>query len=101
MNPEEKELLRRTLAVSEENQKVLRKLERHIRWQSYWGFAKILIIVVPLIIGYLFLQPYLGSMFNTYSEVQGLINNPEDTRSQSKSNSSFGPESLRDLLNGI
>jgi hypothetical protein len=100
MNPEEKELLRRALTLSEENNTILKKLERHVRWQSYWGFIKILIFVVPLILGYLLLQPYLGSALNTYQEVRGLINNPENP-SESSRNGSITPESLRNLLQEI
>lgn len=97
MTPEEQSLLRRTAALSEENNALLQKLERRIRWQTYWGFAKIIIFLAPLIIGYIFLQPYLGSLFNTYSEVQGMINNPESPNSGMK----LDAQSLKELLHTL
>ncbi|MES2214283.1 MAG: hypothetical protein V4465_02785 [Patescibacteria group bacterium] len=78
MSPEEKELLRRTLVLSEENNKMLKKLQGHMRWQAFWSVIKILLVVVPLILGYVFLQPYLGSALNNYQEIQGMIQNPEN-----------------------
>ncbi|MDB5266455.1 MAG: hypothetical protein JWN89_270 [Parcubacteria group bacterium] len=78
MSPEEKELLRRTLVLSEENNKILQKLQGHMRWQAFWSVIKILLVVVPLILGYVFLQPYLGSALNNYQEIQGMLQNPEN-----------------------
>jgi hypothetical protein len=81
MNPEEKELLRRSLLLSEENNKILRGLQRSQRWSSIWGFIKFLIVIVPLVIGYLFLQPYLGSILSNYQVVQGMIDSSKSTNS--------------------
>ena len=74
MNPEERLLLERSLKLSEENNKILRKLERRARWAVIWGFIKIAIIVVPLIIGYLYLQPYLNNAMENYNSVRELLN---------------------------
>lgn len=60
MNPEEKDLLEKSLRLSEENNRILRNMERAARWATLWGFIKLLIIVIPLVIGYIFLQPYFG-----------------------------------------
>lgn len=98
MTPEEKELLRRSLTIGEENNKILLKIQKTLRWQAVWNAVKILIVVVPLVLGYIFFQPFLGSMFNNYKEVQGMINNPENPSADNSSTSSSG---LIDFLKGF
>ena len=73
MNPEEKELLTRLLKLSEENHRILEKLQRTIRWWHIWGFIKILIIVVPLVLGYLYLIPYIEELTNTFGGITNIL----------------------------
>lgn len=91
MNPEEKELLRRSLALGEENQKMLLKIQKILHWQAVWSVVKILIIIVPFVLGYLFFQPYIDPLFNSYKDVQGTTNEAQGT------NKSSG-EFIKDLL---
>ncbi len=70
MNPEERALLDRSLKLSEENHKILKKIERRFRWAVVWGFIKAAIIIVPLVAGYLFLEPYLDEVLENYSGVK-------------------------------
>jgi hypothetical protein len=74
MNPEEKVLLERALKLSEENNKILRKIERRFRWTVLWGFIKIAIIVVPLVVGYLYLEPYLGQALDNFNSIKEFLN---------------------------
>jgi len=71
MNPEEKSLLERTLKLSEENNHILRKLQRIHRWAFVWGFIKIAIVIVPLIAGYLYLEPYFDQTLQDIRSIQG------------------------------
>ncbi|MDP3875105.1 MAG: hypothetical protein Q8Q22_01110 [bacterium] len=74
MNPEEKILLERTLELSEENNQILRKMQRAARWAILWGFIKVAIIIVPLVVGYLYLQPFLDQALENYNGVRELLN---------------------------
>jgi len=74
MSPEEKVLLERTLKLSEENNSILHKMQRAARWAILWGFIKVAIIIVPLVAGYLFLQPFLGQAMDNLESVKGLLN---------------------------
>ncbi len=76
MNPEEKVLLERALKLSEENNQILHKIERRARWAVLWGFIKVAIIIVPLVIGYLYLQPLLDQALENFNSVKGLLNMP-------------------------
>lgn len=73
MSPEERLLLERTLKLSEENNQILLSMKRRIYWAFLWGVIKILIIAIPLVIGYLYLEPYFGSFGQTFQDAQGII----------------------------
>ena len=74
MNPQEKVLLERTLKLSEENNQILHKMQRAARWAILWGFIKVAIIIVPLVVGYLYLQPFLGQAKENFNSIQDLLN---------------------------
>jgi len=74
METEDRILIEKNLKLSEENNKILRRLQRHARLDFFWSVIKILVVVVPLIIGYLYLEPYLGTIeesFNTIKSITG------------------------------
>jgi len=67
MNPEEKELLQRTVALSEENNDMLRKIQRSMRLGRamtliYWFF-----IIGSAVGAYYLVQPYIEQISSTYS----------------------------------
>ena len=74
MNPEERVLLERTLKLSEENNQILCKIQRRARWAIIWGFIKIAIIIVPLVAGYIYLQPFLEQATVNYNTLKNLLN---------------------------
>lgn len=73
MNPEEKELLSKTLRLSEENNRILRKMQRAARWAVVWGFIKFVIIVTPLIVGFLYLEPHVRDLVDEYEALRGAL----------------------------
>ena len=74
MTPEERSLLERALKLGEANNKILKKLERRMRWTAAWGFIKFLLIVIPLVVGFLYLEPYVKSLVPLYNTAQSIIN---------------------------
>lgn len=73
MNPEERTLLERTLELSEDNHKILKKIERRFRWAFIWGVIKVAIIIVPLVLGYLFIRPHLEEAAGQFQEIRGVF----------------------------
>jgi hypothetical protein len=73
MNPEEKALLLETAKLTEENNLILKKLQSATRRAAIYGFIRLAIILLPLIIGYFFLQPYLGTAAGGIKEIQSLL----------------------------
>jgi hypothetical protein len=73
MNPEEKELLERTLKLSEDNHKILKKMQRTARLALIWGFVKVLIIAIPVVLGYLYFAPIFEEMVRGFHEMRAFL----------------------------
>jgi hypothetical protein len=73
MNPEEKALLNELKKISEENNHILQKIQKSLRWWRIWGFVKVLIIVIPLIVGYIYLIPYMEAFKDSFKEIMNLV----------------------------
>ncbi|MDP2651300.1 MAG: hypothetical protein Q8O98_01775, partial [bacterium] len=56
------------------NHKILKKMERRFRWAFAWGVIKIFIIAIPLIIGYIYLQPHFEAAASNWNEVKEFVN---------------------------
>ena len=66
---QQNELLRRNLEMSE---KILEKTEiikKYIKWQKIWSIIRLLIIAIPLIIGFLYLPPIIKNYLSQYSSL--------------------------------
>jgi hypothetical protein len=74
MSPEEKTLLERTLKLSEENNLILHKIQKRAKWSTIFGLIKIVVIVVPLVAGYIYFQPFLEQAVENYSGVKEILN---------------------------
>jgi hypothetical protein len=62
MSPDEREMLERSLKLSLENNRMLRDIKRSLFWNRVWSWTRVIILVVPLIVGYFYLEPHFGSI---------------------------------------
>lgn len=69
---DDKELLQKTLDLAEENNRLLKKLVSHNRWQKIWGLFKVALFIAPLVLGYIYLSPYLQQLFGIYQKLQNI-----------------------------
>ena len=70
MSPEERELLNRSVALAEDNNKMLHSMRRSMRFQRvmtalYWVF-----IIGSFVGAYYFVEPYLDQLRNVYGGAQ-------------------------------
>ncbi len=71
MSPEEKEMLKKTLGLAQENNKILHSLRRSMFWSrvvriAYW------VIILGFAVGvYYYIEPYLDGAINAYGNVKG------------------------------
>ena len=71
MNPEEKEILKKTLELSQENNDMLHSIRRGMFWGRvmrviYW------VVIIGVSIGvYYYIEPYLNGAIDAYGNVKG------------------------------
>jgi len=63
------ELLRKNLELTEEIHKMAKRIDRFVFWQKVLGTLQILIIVVPIILGVIYLPPLLENMLSQYQKL--------------------------------
>ena len=74
MSPEERQLLERSLKLSQENNEILRRIDARAKRAAIYGFIKLAIVILPFVIGYFILEPYFGQALKNFQDVQGLLN---------------------------
>lgn len=79
MEPEEKEMLKKTLELSQENNKMLRSIKRSMFWGRITRIAYWIIIIGAAIGIYYYIEPYIDTAINAYGGVKGTLKNFSDT----------------------
>lgn len=82
MDQELRELLEKTLKISEENNDLLKKMHRTQRWSMVMSAMYWLFIIGITFGAYYYLQPYLTTLFETYTSLVGGI---EDIQQKTQS----------------
>jgi hypothetical protein len=70
--PSIEDLLKKNLELSNEILRLARKTNNQLMWQSVFGVLKLFIIIIPLIIGFLYLPPIIEQLLNSYKEALGI-----------------------------
>jgi len=90
MDPESKQLLQNTLALAEENNKMLHKIRSVQKRAAIWQTLKYILIIGIALGAFYFLDPYLNKIIGLYNSVAGI---------QQKLNTTTSP--LQDLLKNL
>lgn len=75
MTPEEREIIKKTLELAEENNQMLHSIRRGMFWSRvvrtiYW------VVIIGVAIGaFYYLTPYIDSAVNAYGSVKGDLQN--------------------------
>lgn len=72
MDQELKKLIKKNLELTKENHQMVKYIKKHIIFQQILGAIKILLIVVPLILGIIYLPPLIKDVFEEYRSLLGL-----------------------------
>ena len=75
MTPEEHELLRRSIALSEENNDILRGIQRSMRMSRFLSVLYWLVIVGITVGAWYFAQPYMDKATAIYNQAQIQLGN--------------------------
>lgn len=76
MDFEEKELVRKTFALAEENNRLLRKMRSSLRWTRIFRLIYWVIILGITVGAFYYIQPYIDQLMGVYSglgDIQNLI----------------------------
>jgi uncharacterized membrane protein len=73
-----KEMLEKILALTEENNKILRKMRRAVLWGRIVSFLYWAVIIGLSIGAYVYVQPYLESMLKVFGTGKEAIANIEN-----------------------
>ncbi len=72
MDEEIKKLLEKNLELTEEIYKKAKYMKRYVIFQQIFCILKILIIVVPIVLGIIYLPPLLKNVYSQYQELLNL-----------------------------
>ncbi|MDD5068413.1 MAG: hypothetical protein PHS53_04885 [Candidatus Pacebacteria bacterium] len=75
MDPEIKTLLEKNLALNQENNQLLKKMNRRAKFGSIMHLIYWLIIIGFSVGSYYFIQPYINQLISTYSSIQTGVDN--------------------------
>jgi len=70
MEPEEKEMLKKTLELSQENNQLLHSVKRSMFWGKVVSIIYWVVIIGATIGLYYYIQPYLDNAVNAYGDVK-------------------------------
>jgi TRAP-type C4-dicarboxylate transport system permease small subunit len=74
MSPEEKELLKRAVALGEENNDILRAMQRSQRLATVMRIIYWVVIIGSTIGAFYLIQPYIDSLKGVYGGANDIIN---------------------------
>ena len=75
MSPEEKELFKRSIALAEENNDILRSMQRSMRMARFMTILYWLFIIGSAVGAYYLIQPYIQAVTGAYGGVKSSFSN--------------------------
>jgi predicted MFS family arabinose efflux permease len=66
-------LLQQVADLTEQNNKLLRKLVRAQHWATFWSIMRWLIIIGATFGTYYYIQPYLETLLKNYNDLQATL----------------------------
>jgi hypothetical protein len=71
-----KGLLKKNLELTEEIYKMTKGVKRFVTMQRIFTVLKLLIIVVPIVLGIIYLPPLIENLVKQYQDLLGITKNP-------------------------
>ncbi|MEK7116839.1 MAG: hypothetical protein AAB837_01580 [Patescibacteria group bacterium] len=78
MQPEEKEMLKKTLELAQENNNILHSIRRGMFWGRVMRVVYWVIIIGVAIGAYYYITPYIDSAVGAYGDMKGDLKNFSD-----------------------
>ncbi len=75
MSPEERELFKRSIALAEQNNDILRSIQRSMRIQRFMSMIYWIFIIGSAVGAYYLIQPYLEQLIGVYTSAGDVLEN--------------------------
>jgi hypothetical protein len=75
MDQEDRRNLEHTLSLAKDNNRMLKKLHRAMRWSRFFRLIYLVIIIAASVGAYYYVQPYLEQVSNAYNGFKGTLQN--------------------------
>ena len=82
MSPEEKELFKRSIALAEENNDILRSIQRSMRFARFMSILYWVVIIGSTVGAFYLIQPYLDSISGAYGGTKSSLSGALDSFKQ-------------------
>ena len=79
MSPEEREMLKRSIALAEENNDILRGIQSSMRLSRFMSILYWVVIIGASFGAYYFIQPYIDQIMGAYGGAKSQINDVNNT----------------------
>ena len=66
-----KQLLEPSLEKNEEILKISKDIKKYIKWQQIWSMLRFVLIIVPIVLGFIYLPPLLRDVLDNYRSLLG------------------------------
>lgn len=73
MDEDLKKILEQNLEINQKVLETVSYIKRYIIFQKIWGVIKIFIVIIPIIIGIIYLPPLLKGLFEPFRNVFGVM----------------------------
>lgn len=97
INKDIKKLLEQNIALTNKVLKFSEKNYKVLKWQHFFGWLRIILIVVPVVLGIIYLPPFLEKMVNSYQSFFGLNEKVESVHPANIDLNKITPEFLKNL----
>jgi hypothetical protein len=78
LNEEIKTLLEKNLKLTEEIHAMTKSVKHFVAWQQVMSVLKILVIIVPIILGIIYLPPLINGLLGQYQKLFDSLDKPLD-----------------------
>lgn len=75
MDADESKKLDRVLALSEENNRIIKSVLRNLRWSRMFTVLYWLVLIAISVGAFYYFQPYLDKLLTTYGSIENSVKN--------------------------
>ncbi len=63
------DLLQANLERNEEILKISQEIKKYMRWQNIWGIVRTVVVVAPIVLGFIYLPPLINEYIESYKSL--------------------------------